>query len=59
MPKKIVLILGASQLHAINNPETNSELMIEKLNKLDSDSSRIYIQASIPNANYHELYWIR
>ena len=57
--KKIVLILGASQLHAINNPETNSELMIEKLNKLDSDSSRIYIQASIPNANYHELYWIR
>ena len=57
--KKIVLILGASQLHAINNPNTNSELMIEKLNKLDTNSSRFYIQASIPNANYHELYWIR
>ena len=57
--KKIVLILGASQLHAINNPSINSELMVEKLNKIPPNGSIVYLQASIPNANYHELYWIR
>lgn len=57
--KKIILFLGASQLHSINQPEKDSKLMIEYINELSQNDSVIYLQASIPDANYHELYLLR
>lgn len=57
--KKIVLFLGASQLNSINQPEEESKLMIEYLNELNQNDSIVFLQASIPDATYHELYFVR
>lgn len=54
--RKIALLMGASQLHSINNMKPDDKLLVEKINEFSSGSDLRYLQVSSPNANFFDLF---
>jgi len=56
--KKVALLIGASQVHAINKIKSGDKLCIEHLNDSPSAGNIGYLQVSTPNANFHDQFII-
>ncbi len=53
---EIALIIGASQIHAINRLNQGDKLTVEYLNELSVNKNIRYLQISSPNANFFDLF---